>query len=390
MLNNQIDEYKKQIVIRDKKKKKREKIALIMIASIAIFIVLLVKLIIPFAKYSIAGFKFKNEEYSTALDIYESIDFKDSKDKVTETTYLLAKQQFENKDYESSYNNFTSLGKYSDSSSNAKNSGYYYAKELMSNDEYDDALNIINKIIKINGSENNNILELKKECLYNGAKYYYTQKNWINAIVWCKKVTDLSEDIPDFYYDSCYQYGKQLCKEKLYDSAIEHFEKAQDYIEDASTQILEAKYLYVKDNKTTNYSKTKVYNYLKELKENGYKDSSTIYEDLYSWKVSIIMNTENDDTTTNLSSVSKYNTWYFHIDVSGGEPNASIQLKYSGMFPGGQTMYGTWDGYFYDGSGANASFWFNTPANAPTGKFYFKVYSLDGTLLTEKDITITN
>ena len=129
--------------------------------------------------------------------------------------------------------------------------------------------------------------------------------------------------------------------------------------------------------------------YLKELKAINYEDSVSIYKELYDWKISIIVNESENDSVTDMASVSKYSNWYFHVSLTGGAPNEEIQLKYKGIFPAGHTFSDQWTDKWSDGWSGWASFYYDTPVYGEQGTFKFKVFDANGNLLAEKSVRIT-
>jgi hypothetical protein len=180
--------------------------------------------------------------------------------------------------------------------------------------------------------------------------------------------------------------GIEALKAKRYSTAIYSFEKAGSH-KDSKTQLKEAKYQFVLANR--NRSNTDTLNYLKELKSAKYKDSAAIYTELFGWKAEIIANDDEDNSTRDMTSITKYSNWYFHIKVSGGEPNAETKIKYTAYFPNGEKKSGSWDDKWKSGWSGTCWFWYNNPAYGKQGTFKLKVYDGNGSLIGEKSIKIT-
>ena len=191
-----------------------------------------------------------------------------------------------------------------------------------------------------------------------------------------------------------YCQAKALLDKKQYASAISKFEKIT-YYKDSKDQVLECKYSYVSAHKNNNDATT--FDYLKDLKNKGYKDSYTIYSDLYDWKIEMnCCNTKSDDWTTKSTSISKY-CKYMHINfqLSGGTPNEKINLTHTVIFPDGDSNVSDWDWENkYDGDNFGfeyASGLYTYPEYGATGSMIIKIYNADTyTLMDTFTIKITN
>ena len=142
--------------------------------------------------------------------------------------------------------------------------------------------------------------------------------------------------------DEClYQKACSLLEDDLYDSAISLFEELDGY-KKSEDKIDEAKYGYIIDHR--NNTNTTTFAYLKSLKNKDYKDCANIYKELYDWKITVLaVNSDKDDDSTNKSSIKKNAPVYFHIDLSGGEPNESIRITVKSTWPNGNTSEYTFD-----------------------------------------------
>lgn len=126
------------------------------------------------------------------------------------------------------------------------------------------------------------------------------------------------EDADSLWNEASYNAGISCLKYNLYESAIDYLEDVKGH-SDVKEKIKEAKYGYVKSHK--NRTNETTYSYLKDLKTAGYQDSRAIYNELYAWKMTFVAINNCEDSTVNMSSLSKYDTWwYFHLKLSGGPP----------------------------------------------------------------------
>jgi hypothetical protein len=55
------------------------------------------------------------------------------------------------------------------------------------------------------------------------------------------------------------------------------------------------------------------------------------------WAVTGVSNNSKDDRKTDLSQVSRYDKLYFHLEITGGEPDKAIKIKYCIIFSDGSS-----------------------------------------------------
>ena len=188
-----------------------------------------------------------------------------------------------------------------------------------------------------------------------------------------------------------YQKACSALKGNSFDSAIEMFESLDGY-KDSESKISEAMYGYVLKHKNNDDITT--FDYLKKLKKQDYKDSARIYSDLYEWEITVIaVNSSQADETTHKSSISKYQSVYFHMLLTGGEPHTSTRILVKSIFPDGTTNEFTFDDKWEDGSylwyGWDDSI-YTYPADGETGTLQCKYYDDDGNLIGMGSVRITN
>jgi len=95
---------------------------------------------------------------------------------------------------------------------------------------------------------------------------------------------------------------------------------------------------------------SEAFKYMEKLKSVDYKDSKSIYEKLYGWKVNVIaVNSDKDDKITNKSTVNGSEPIYVHIKVTGGEPNEKVSLEYVVTYPDGYQNVDAWSSDFKSG-----------------------------------------
>ena len=339
-----LEELKKELEITRKKMeedaKKTRKVIMIaapIVCMIIAVVFLLFRVIIPGNKYDEALAMVENGQHEEAMELFGELKadgYKDSAEQVTATQYLLACTQFEKGDYQNAYANFVLLKDYKDSEERMNESAYAYAQVLMAEENYEEAI----ELLKVPDAPER-MKELRDQCRLEGAKKYYAEEKYEEAVVWYQSVEGYEE--LDEYIDACYNYGLELLEEKNYEKAIKYFNLTDGY-KDAEEQVLAAKYGYVNAHKNNKSRMT--HTFLKDLKEAGYKDSASIYKELYTWKVELVFcNTDPDDYKTKLSSIPK-NTNYLHMSFqfSRGVPGEKITMYHTNQWPGKTKSTSDW------------------------------------------------
>ena len=185
-------------------------------------------------------------------------------------------------------------------------------------------------------------------------------------------------DSKEMINECLYQQACSLLDDGSYDSAISMFEDLDGY-KKSENKINEAKYGYVLKHKNNNDTTT--FEYLKDLKKKDYKDTSTIYNNLYEWKVTGIINTDSDNYTRHENSISKYCD-YVHASftITGGTPGEKIDVTHTTIYPDGETYVSDWHWYGeYDNSSFGCEWstgFYNNPQYGDTGTFVIKIYNL--------------
>lgn len=375
-------------------------IAASIIVCIAMFF-LITKVILPSVKYNKAISLLENKEYSSAQETFVELgDYKDSFDKFDESTYLLAKEQEESGDYASAYNSYSKIIEYSDAKNLCSTVALKYIDELMNEGDNEEALSVYNDatylLIDNNFWQSN--ADLKKTIYYNLAVQKYNEKKYKESVDYFRlSGTKISDN--QNYINSIWEFSEVLISEKNYLEAIEILElipsgsTIEDNInyETLTLRLLGAKYGYILSVKDTDDYKNRNSTYYKacEFGEDLINADYPIDNELFGWNVEIVSNDSEDDSITDLSSLSKYSNWYFHVTLNGGMPGEEIILHYKGFYPDGDTSSGTWDWSWNDGDNSWACFWYNNPAYGRTGTFKIVIYDDDWNVLGEKRITIT-
>ena len=290
-----------------------------------------------------------------------------------------------NGDYITAYAIFKELGDYKDAATLKESTGLSAAEAMIENEEYDAASEVLDELEKSDKKK-----ELRNAVYLKLAQKYYDESKYKEAADAYASIYN-SDKTSDLYYDICYEFGKQLLEEGEYSEAVSRFEACSEKY-DVSDWKNEAMYHYVDVNQNSSETQSKTsrfYKYIKKLKKINYADSVDIYNEVYAWKVDIVVNDDENDETTDMDSISKYNNWYFHVSLSGGAPEASTKVKYKGNFPDGDVSSGAWDGKWEDGYSGTCWFYYNSPEYGKQGTFTLKVYDSNGNKIGEKSVKIT-
>ena len=238
----------------------------------------------------------------------------------------MSDDSYSNKDYKAAFEGFEVLGKnYKDAELRALDAKYLYASECMEANNYQEASNLFGTLKNYkDGADKYN------EATYACAKQFLEAKNYINARLFFAYVSGY-EDSDSLWKQASYYAGIDCIDSKDYKQAISYLQDSDGY-KDAKNKIYEAKYAYVKANKNRNDNTT--YAYLTDLKSAGYSDAKTIYNELYGWKLEIYAVNNSEKSSSNMSSISRYDNVYFHYKVTGGPPGGELKFSFSGNMPG--------------------------------------------------------
>lgn len=374
-----IDDEKERKAEAKKKKVKRAKIIIYSILIAALLITFLIKFGIPMIKYNNAANLVEEKNFDAAVERYTSLgDFKDSSDKVVETKYLKANYLFDSKDYINAKEAFSLVKSYKDSENQIKECVYQQALLDEGKKEYSVAAKLFNEVYRYKDSSDH-----FKACYQYLFEESYKSKDWESANKYYNgldKGTISTEKANEVFYN----YGKELLQSKQYRDAIIMFNRADNYL-DASELCNEAKYLLVK---SSNNNDLETYNYLNQLAEIGYKDSSTLLKEKFAWRATLVINDSKSDENTSEDYLTRFDNIYCHVKLQGGPPSSSVKLKYTYKWPGSYEDSGSWDFDWSDGYSGYFYTYLYTPGNAPQGTFTANVYLEDGTLLASKSVSI--
>ncbi len=176
-----------------------------------------------------------------------------------------------------------------------------------------------------------------------------------------------------------YEEAAALLEQGEYLKAVTAFEALGEY-ENSAERALEAEYGYVTTHQDAEDENT--YAFLKELRDLEYQDAAQLFETLYKWKLKLYANLSSGDTSHTYDSISKYETFYVHMCLSGGEPGATQKLKIRVEWPNGDKQSTTSDTLT-----AGEDYWINgywpNPEAMADGNMTVSVYGEDGKRLNE-------
>lgn len=401
-------------------KSKRTKKTLIFAFSSATILTCVILLsyyvFIPMGRYNKAQSLYEEGKFDESIAIFiELSDYKDCLEKTTEVKYSQAMSFLDNGNYEEAIDAFTELGNYNDSSKmidevkyeqasdlldkqdykaafeifgelpgsssgeKYSESGYHYAVELASSGDYDAAIEILKRVGEYDDSE----ALLNSYCL-SSATEHYEAGEYEDALKYYTEINDYDKT-SEMYLESLYQV---TLNDRNYKRAAETFGNELKGYKDSDSQRLEFMYKYATSWGQTN--SLTMYNFLKELALNGYKNSKELFDSIYSWNADIIVNDSESDTKTDMSSLSRYDMFYFHITLLGGEPGEMTCLRAVGHFPDGSSSTVNFDGNWASGWTGWCYFYYNNPSFAPLGTFTLDLYDGNGNLIATKDVRITS
>lgn len=264
---------------------------------------------------------------------------------------------------------------------------YEDAKQYLAYNKFEEAYNLFVELGDYKDAQEQQVI-----CKYNEITYYLDNGMLEEAGTLLN--TFKTDERFAQYVDECstkytYVKGKASYEDGDYKAAITTLNAIKDY-EDAEDIINDAKYQYVVDNKQE--LTDLVESYVEDLHEISYPGIQAIYDELYTLKVSFIVNNSETDAKTNMSAVSTYDTRYYHFVITGFEKNESIGLSYIIYFADGSNSAGDFE---YDASRSNEAGYVyaysGTPAYLFTGTERVELYNRDtGELIGSKSVQVTN
>ena len=181
-------------------------------------------------------------------------------------------------------------------------------------------------------------------------------------------------DMNAFLRSSYVTAGDDSLKAESYERAIRFYSKAAaiEGGEDLTGKINEAKFGYVKAHKSDGGETFE--KYLGELHKAGYDGINDIYNEYYAWHFNIVANLSPDDYSTDMDTASRADTVYFHVSVSGGPPDKTLDIYYDATWPSGAKQTDMIGSGWKSGSKGYARFSYPVPLFAQEGTLTFKIF----------------
>ncbi|MCR4615837.1 MAG: protein kinase [Clostridiales bacterium] len=220
---------------------------------------------------------------------------------------------------------------------------------------------------------------------------YSKGKKLVDAKLYEKATSHLKEavnygDAQTLIKKCAYLMADDLMQNKDYLNAIEQFKQAGDY-EDAADKINGCKYLYAAENKDDETSEQ----FLSELAQIKYKDSSELYAKLTSWSVTITA-ASSDDFEHDNDKLNIYGYIFFNFIVNGGKSGETLKVRVEVTDTEGKKTIEKYDEAFHRGHKESYYLGYNYPniGNVKPGKMTVNIFDADkNTLLGTKTVELT-
>lgn len=385
--------------------------------------------------------------YSEAEQLFQVLEeYKDSADKVFACRYLQAQELLKQEDYEAALNLFLRTSGYQDSETCIHECQYQLGQIQLAQQDYLGAYEYF-QYIPGNYKDTEGIVA---RCLYQIARDYYDAGSYESAIGYAESLryyslpsqydTKFIKDLQLRYAEllinrkdnasleealyflgeldsnqqirnlikkaetqqkqNIYDAGLDYLNKKQYTNAIREFEKIKNF-SDAKKQWLEAMYCYVQNNKSRYDDEnafstllnllgdTKTFHsYAKTLSENNYKDSRAYYKELTAWHMEVTMNNF-EQSEVDLNSISKYDSVYAHLKLSGGPLDGETRIRYVFTLPSGSSTSGWFSWTWKEGDSSCCWCYYNDPYKGPPGTCFVKIYDDKGNLIGKDQIRLT-
>lgn len=248
---------------------------------------------------------------------------------------------------------------------------YEEAGQLMDSGKYEEAIEIYTSLGDYKDSES-----LICQCWILIGDTHYESKNFKKAINAYETALDMSKDESlNEKIRLCYiGMGDKYYGQKEYEKALGAYAVAADIAagDDVKKKINAAKLAYVKAFQSDRTEQ--VEKYLDELIDADYPGAQEVYDAYYAWHVSLVANKSETDYSTDISTVSRKDTVYFHATLSGGEPSEKINLYYEVTWPDGRSEIYNLDSSWQAGDKLTARFQYSIPLFGKEGKLTFTLY----------------
>ena len=333
------------------------------------------------SEYQYASDCFTNGSYAAAAESFSNLgDYEDSATRYLESRYQYGLELINEGKYDTAESVFIELGEYKDSTRQINESIYQHGVTLLDAGKYDEAIEVLGRLTNYRDSSTQ-----LNEAKYQKALQLLDQKEYILAARTFEELGNYRDSATQLK-ESKYQRALSLVAEKKYYQAVPIFKELGTY-SDSVDQWKSAMYAYVAGHKNNDDRTT--YEYLSELSKASYLDSKTLYDSLYSWTATIVINDSSSDSTTNKQSLTTSDEIHCHFKLQGGPPGEAVALRAVGYFPDGSHVTVNWNGdnEWRRGWSGSPYFWYNDPSYGAKGTFTFKLYA-GSELIAEKSIRI--
>ena len=311
-----------------KRTAKRICIAAVIVAIVIAMIPISINYIIPAAKYAQAEKALEAANYDKAIAVFTQLgEYKDADVRIQEATYGKADALLDAGSYEEATALFSSLGQYEDSKTRVKECSYLWGKDLMAQNSHAEAYELLKTVKSYEDAAAQMDI-----CCVALAKTAYSEAEYEEAVAWYQKMNTVDKT-DETYLDSLYRAAMEALEAQQYQKAVDLLQKAGNY-SDSPDKRREAMYAYVTAN-LTNTNKT-THLYLNRLASMNYADSAALFENLYSWKITVTATTSSTNPE-NMDSIAKNRKFYFHVAVTGGQPDETITIFSALKRPDGKT-----------------------------------------------------
>lgn len=248
---------------------------------------------------------------------------------------------------------------------------YEEASQLMSKGEYELAIEKFEDLGDYKDST-----DMLWQCWVLWGDDFYKAGKFKKAITAYETAADIKKDdsIHEKIRLSYIGIGDKYMESQEYEKAIGSYTVAAEIAagDDVVEKINAAKLAYVKAFQSERSEQVEAF--LKELVEASYPGAKEVYDAYYAWNATIVANKSDSDYSTDVSTVSRKDTIYFHASLSGGEPSESIQLYYEVTWPDGHSEIYNLDSYWRAGDKITARFQYSIPLFGKEGKLTFTLY----------------
>ena len=265
---------------------------------------------------------------------------------------------------------------------------YEEALQLMEDGKYEPAIEKYTELGDYKDSK-----DMIHQCWILLGDKHYENKEYKDAINAYNTAMELKED--DSIHEKirlCYiGIGDKYLKNSEYEKALGAYANAAEIAagEDVQKKIDDAKFAYVKAFKADRTEQVETY--MSELMESDYPGIKEVYDEYYAWHTSIVANKSESDYSTDIGTVSRKDTVYFHVSLSGGEPSETVHLYYEVKWPDGHTEIYDLESGWKAGDKIAARFQYSIPLFGREGKMTFSLYdSNTKELLGSDSVTFKN